>query len=152
MEDQDNNNSAIEIQDYDEEDEERMSASLTVDDIGDDSHNDENNNDNNENRRHLQSAQGAINDDNNENEQDKNYKIVHFLTQSNAEDTIIRIKMTSKISKIIKHFTRQYQTPVRLIYEGRQLQPNQRFQDIDYTDDDIIDVMTEQTGGGGFLW
>lgn len=92
--------------------------------------------------------QSLNNNENKEINKDKNYTIVHFMNQNNSEEIILRVKCTTKIKNIVRHLSRKAQTRVMLIYEGQRLKGDNLFRDIEYKDGDIIDIVSEQTGGG----
>ncbi|EGF98432.1 uncharacterized protein MELLADRAFT_113564 [Melampsora larici-populina 98AG31] len=73
------------------------------------------------------------------------------VVDSDHKEICFKIKPTTKLGKVINAYAEQTGmaiASVRFTYEGTRINVDDTPEDLDMTDDDTIDVMIEQIGGG----
>jgi hypothetical protein len=114
--------------------------------------NNDNNNSNNDKINYNNDNTKSNNSHNNDNtgERDKNFINLKLLDQSGNE-LFFRVKKTVKMSKVIDTYCSRQGIAlrnVRFLFDGVRLQPKDTPESLEMENDDIVDVVLQQTGGG----
>jgi len=85
------------------------------------------------------------------NTEEKTYLNIKVSTADGGE-TFFRLKKTTKMRSLINAFCKNkglQEGSVRFSFDGQRLDGSSTVEDVGLEDNDIIDAMVEQTGGGG---
>lgn len=73
------------------------------------------------------------------------------LTDQTGEETFFKIKKTTKMQKVFDAYSSRkgvQANSLRFLLDGERIEPNQTPKMLELEDQDQIDCMLEQTGGG----
>ncbi|RZF38697.1 hypothetical protein LSTR_LSTR011007 [Laodelphax striatellus] len=84
---------------------------------------------------------------------DANSEYIKLKVVGNDSNEIhFRVKMTTNMGKLKKSYSERVAVPassLRFLFDGRRISDEDTPKQLEMTNDDIIEVYQEQTGGGG---
>lgn len=73
------------------------------------------------------------------------------VVSGDGSEVFFKISSTTPLSKLISAYCKRKsieESSVRFLYDGERIDPSKSATDLDMEDDDIIDALVQQTGGG----